>query len=133
MLCPVFLPFGEGAAECLDAKTRLKKLYSCDLPLKNTFSRPISVRLGGRQANLQSIPPRLIDCRLACRPPSLTKIHLENVFFGGKSQKRSFLSRVFASRHSAAPKRTPAGKKRRKAHTYRIQNMRKTSFYSSLL
>ena len=42
-------------AECVDAKTRLKKLHSCELPLKNTFSRAILVGLDGRQANLQSI------------------------------------------------------------------------------
>ena len=51
-------------------------------------------------------PGRPIDCRFACRPPSLTEITLRIVFLRGKSQESNFLSRFFASTHSAPPKRT---------------------------
>ena len=56
---PTVFSLGEvclGGVECVDAKKRLRKLPSCDLPLKNMISKAILVRLAGRQANLQSIP-----------------------------------------------------------------------------
>ena len=34
-----------GGAECVDAKTRIQKLRSCDFFLRNTFSEAILVRL----------------------------------------------------------------------------------------